>query len=414
MPASVRPARLYLDLTRTAEPETGSEVPVPGREVSRTEVPGRSGDRASAPDPRHACPLRRAGVHKTHRLVQQAGGCGDGIDGWSSTHWPPRGRAGGPRVAPRRVDVVPADDGGPSTPPALTFPDLPRLELDQLLGQLVERAQEVMATQGRLRGLLRASQMVTGDLALPVVLRRIVEAARELVGARYAALGVISPTGGLAEFVHTGMPPETVGAIGHLPQGKGLLGALIEEPRPIRLRRSPTTSARRASRPSIRRWAASSACRSGSGTRCSATSTWPRARGASSAPRTRSSPALAATAAVAIENARLYETARLAGRVAAGHRRDHPRRMLSAEPRTPATRLRLIAGPACGSPAPTSSPSCCPAGPEELLHRRRGRVGADGLAGTRVPMTVPCPDRSSPPASRCARPCPTPGPGSGR
>ena len=41
------------------------------------------------------------------------------------------------------------------------FPDLPRLELDQLLAQLVERAQEVMATQGRLRGLLRATQTVT-------------------------------------------------------------------------------------------------------------------------------------------------------------------------------------------------------------------------------------------------------------
>jgi signal transduction histidine kinase len=122
-------------------------------------------------------------------------------------------------------------------PAALTFPDLPRLELDQLLGQLVERAQEVITTQGRLRGLLRANQMVIGDLALPVLLRRIAEAARELVGARYAALGVISPAGGLAEFVHVGMPAETVERIGHLPQGKGLLGALIDDPHPIRLDR---------------------------------------------------------------------------------------------------------------------------------------------------------------------------------
>jgi hypothetical protein len=125
----------------------------------------------------------------------------------------------------------------------LTFPDLPRLELDQLLGQLVERAQEVMASQGRLRGLLRACQVVIGDLTLPVLLRRIVEAARELVGARYAALGVISPAGGLAEFVHVGMSAGTVERIGHLPQGKGLLGALIEDPRPIRL--SARTASRR-------------------------------------------------------------------------------------------------------------------------------------------------------------------------
>ena len=47
---------------------------------------------------------------------------------------------------------------------ALTFPDGPRLELDQLLGQLIERAQEVIATQGRLRGLLRAMQVPSGQI----------------------------------------------------------------------------------------------------------------------------------------------------------------------------------------------------------------------------------------------------------
>ena len=120
-------------------------------------------------------------------------------------------------------------------PERLTFPDLPRMELDQLLGQLVERAQEVMGTQGRLRGLLHASQMVTGDLALPTLLRRIVEAGRELLGARYAALGVIGPDGQLAEFIHVGMDDETVARVGRLPEGKGLLGAVVEDPRPIRL-----------------------------------------------------------------------------------------------------------------------------------------------------------------------------------
>jgi len=118
---------------------------------------------------------------------------------------------------------------------ALTFPDGPRLELDQLLGQLIERAQEVIATQGRLRGLLRANQTIARDLELPVVLTSIAEAARDLVGSRYAALGVIGGDGHLTEFVHVGMDPETVARIGDLPQGKGLLGALIEEPAPIRL-----------------------------------------------------------------------------------------------------------------------------------------------------------------------------------
>lgn len=61
-----------------------------------------------------------------------------------------------------------------------------------------------MGTQGRLRVLLRANTLVTSDLSLPAVLRSIVSAARGVVGARYAALGVIGPSGGLVEFVHEG------------------------------------------------------------------------------------------------------------------------------------------------------------------------------------------------------------------
>ena len=135
----------------------------------------------------------------------------------------------------------PPDEGGDvrpaAEPPELTFPDLPRLELDELLGQLVDRAGEVMAAQGRLRGLLKANQAITADLALPVVLRRIVEAARTLLDARYAALGVLAPEGGLAEFVHSGMDTDTVEKIGDLPKGRGLLGAVIDEGDPIRMRR---------------------------------------------------------------------------------------------------------------------------------------------------------------------------------
>ncbi|WP_326834990.1 GAF domain-containing protein [Amycolatopsis rhabdoformis] len=116
----------------------------------------------------------------------------------------------------------------------LTFPDQPRMELDQLLGQLVERAQEVIGTQGRLRGLLRATQMITSDLTLPALLRRIVDAAREVIGARYAALGVVGADGRLTEFLHAGMAADAVERIGHLPEGKGLLGALVDDPRPIR------------------------------------------------------------------------------------------------------------------------------------------------------------------------------------
>ena len=115
------------------------------------------------------------------------------------------------------------------------FPDVPRLELDQLLVQLMGRADDVLATQGRLRGLLRANALVAGELSLPVVLRQIVAAARDLLGARYAALGVLGRDGELEQFVHAGMDDELVARLGDLPRGRGILGLLISDPVPIRL-----------------------------------------------------------------------------------------------------------------------------------------------------------------------------------
>lgn len=109
------------------------------------------------------------------------------------------------------------------------------MELDRALRDLVERADEVMRTQGRLRALLTATQAVVEQIDLAEVLHRIVEAAVKLVDAEYGALGVLAPQGGLEEFIHVGMPDDTVHRIGHLPEGRGLLGALIDHPDPIRL-----------------------------------------------------------------------------------------------------------------------------------------------------------------------------------
>ncbi|MDT4919451.1 MAG: hypothetical protein QOI15_353 [Pseudonocardiales bacterium] len=120
-------------------------------------------------------------------------------------------------------------------PPSLQFPDLPKMELDDLIDQLVERAQGVKHVQGRLRALLRAIETVTGDLALETVLRNVVEAACELTHARYGALGVISHDRSLEQFIYVGVDAETAARIGDLPRGKGLLGALITDPHPIRL-----------------------------------------------------------------------------------------------------------------------------------------------------------------------------------
>ena len=118
----------------------------------------------------------------------------------------------------------------------LSFPDRPRSELDRALHELVEHSADVMHTQGRLRALLRATQAVVEPIELSLVLERIVHAAVELVDAEYGALGVVADDGRLEEFIHVGMPSEVVAAIGHLPEGRGVLGALIDDPRPIRLR----------------------------------------------------------------------------------------------------------------------------------------------------------------------------------
>jgi len=121
------------------------------------------------------------------------------------------------------------------TDETISFPDAPRSQLDTALADLVERAHGVMETQGRLRALLRANQAVVELMELPQVLHRIVEVAVELVDARFGALGVISPSGELEQFIHVGLTDSDVEAIGHLPVGHGLLGALIDDPRAIRL-----------------------------------------------------------------------------------------------------------------------------------------------------------------------------------
>jgi signal transduction histidine kinase len=121
------------------------------------------------------------------------------------------------------------------TDPAIDFPELPRSELEKAIDELVHKAQHVLRTQGRLRDLLAATRAITEDLDLEVVLRRIAQAAVDLAGARYGALGVLGPDGMLEQFIHVGVDADTAQAIGHLPRGLGILGALTTEARPLRL-----------------------------------------------------------------------------------------------------------------------------------------------------------------------------------
>jgi signal transduction histidine kinase len=93
----------------------------------------------------------------------------------------------------------------------------------------------VQPQQDRDRGLFTAVVSVAAGLELGATLRRIVQAAVELVDATYGALGVINADGELGEFVHVGIDAASAGDIGDLPSGRGILGLLIHHPVPIRL-----------------------------------------------------------------------------------------------------------------------------------------------------------------------------------
>jgi signal transduction histidine kinase len=112
---------------------------------------------------------------------------------------------------------------------------LPQLRLDELLAELQTRLQAVLDTRDRVHALLEAVVAVGSDLDLATVLRRIVAAAIELVDARYGALGVVGEGGRLAEFVPVGFTEQDIARIDHWPEGRGLLGELISNPRPLRL-----------------------------------------------------------------------------------------------------------------------------------------------------------------------------------
>jgi signal transduction histidine kinase len=91
--------------------------------------------------------------------------------------------------------------------------------------------------EDRFRRLIDVGSSLLSELDLEAVLSSVVEAARELTGARYAALGVLDPEGReLERFINVGIDEETRRDIGNLPRGRGVLGELIREPAPLRLR----------------------------------------------------------------------------------------------------------------------------------------------------------------------------------
>jgi signal transduction histidine kinase len=119
---------------------------------------------------------------------------------------------------------------------SLGLSPLSRVDLDELLQELLDRVGQVMASRERLRALLDAVVGIGSGLDVRGTLERIVEAGCRLADARYGALGVISSDGEtLTEFITHGVSEERRAAIGPLPKGHGVLGLLIADPRPIRL-----------------------------------------------------------------------------------------------------------------------------------------------------------------------------------
>lgn len=90
--------------------------------------------------------------------------------------------------------------------------------------------------EGHLRRLLQVGRSLVSELDLEVVLERLLEVARELTGAQYAAVGILDASKeALERFITSGVDPETHRIIGDLPRGRGVLGLLIRHPEPLRL-----------------------------------------------------------------------------------------------------------------------------------------------------------------------------------
>lgn len=120
---------------------------------------------------------------------------------------------------------------------ATRWPGASTLDIEDLLAEIRSRVTASRESQERLGALLDAVVAVSANLELAEVLSRIVRSACALVGARYGALGVLGPDREhLMEFITQGVTPEERARIGEPPRGHGVLGLLIREPRPRRLR----------------------------------------------------------------------------------------------------------------------------------------------------------------------------------
>ena len=99
-----------------------------------------------------------------------------------------------------------------------------------LVSRMHEQLDELLTARDQMEKLLRVIVEISADLDLDATLHRIIIAARELTSAPYGAVAVRDPEGTLLSFVHGGIDVDTASRIGHLPVGKGVLGVSLDTP----------------------------------------------------------------------------------------------------------------------------------------------------------------------------------------
>jgi signal transduction histidine kinase len=108
--------------------------------------------------------------------------------------------------------------------------------LEPLRRRLIEQNDQLRQNGERVRAVHDAGVAITSDLSLAAVLQGVVEASRSVVQARYGALAILDQEGRIAEFMTAGLSEEQRAEIGHIPEGRGLIGKVIATGKPYRSR----------------------------------------------------------------------------------------------------------------------------------------------------------------------------------
>ena len=141
---------------------------------------------------------------------------------------------GGPARGAIGDDLTPAC-GKPAIAPSVAMTSKPSLAASRATYS-AQHAMTASSEADHIRRLLNVGRALVAEHDTEAVLDRILNEARQITGARYAALGVLDETRQeLERFLALGFDPETRRAIGDLPRGRGVLGVLIHDPRPLRL-----------------------------------------------------------------------------------------------------------------------------------------------------------------------------------